>query len=194
MESASGTTPGATANVSVGPTDLEVPAGENGKLGNGTFFEITGLFPGLYQPPYIALPKGWVVSHMRYGGVELVNGPIVVDGSSQLEITITDQFGSVVGTVLDKKQELLPATVALVPDAAGESIYRPQSHLIQRDEVDDNGNYKFQWVLPGSYTVVPLYGDKCNSYDDLKTVREHPQGYKAIKVEPGKTVQVTLVR
>jgi uncharacterized GH25 family protein len=112
----------------------------------GRFMIPKPLPPGIYSLEVVEskLPEGCFVQAVKLAGQQININAFEIRGSSELEIVLSTTAGQITGSVTDDDGKPFPnASVTLIP-AAPES--RPVKHT-----ADDDGNFQFTNLRPGSY-------------------------------------------
>jgi hypothetical protein len=136
----------------------------------GGRFHSEGVAQGEYWPQIMGLPDGYAVTSVLFGNAGTTGRPISLYGPGELTFVVTSKPGGIVGTVRDHNQVAVKdAEVLLIPDASADQPY-PQTG---RSLSGDSGEFRFRNVPPGNYTI---------------------EGAPAFKVQPGETVNITVLR
>ena len=154
------------------------------KITAGATFEIDGLRPGQYFLSSNAAP-GWVISKMEFGKADAVHQMFTLDDVSVLDVTLTRGFGTVEGSLTGGNKPVDNAMVVLVPEPLPEDAW---VNSFPWNNLDENGNYEFKFVVPGRYRIIPFYGSNLDRSHELAAIREHAQGYHDVTVLSGKTI------
>jgi hypothetical protein len=178
------------ANVSV--TLLPTPGGSNlaqiwtrpiaGRRGS---FEIVGAEATTYSVDINAYGR-YVVSATS-GSTDLLHTDLVVgaDGSAEpIEITLASDGGDVSGTV-HLPGGMNGATVLLVPE-------RAPAGQVRSANVEANGEFQFEQVRPGDYSLLALeHGDDLE-YQNPDVLSSYSSSATRISVSPKQQVKATL--
>ena len=161
-----------------------VPAAPNGA------FWLTGL-PGEYSVRPL-VPAGYAVKEIRYGGGKYLNSLIPVRGEtpdSSLTIMLSDQPGSVTGSVVDSQGKPAAARIVLAPDPLPAGF---DFRAFRVAKNDDKGTFVFSGLAPGRYKAVALTGDDRKRDHDLAILGDQFRAADAFEVTAGQSVNVGL--
>ena len=137
----------------------------------GGQFHAEGVARGEYWPELDGLPDGYAVADVLFDNATTAGKPISLDGPADITFVVTSKAGAVVGTVRDQNQAVVKgAEVSLVPEAYRNITDPP---VVMRVLSGASGEFKFKNLAPGNYTI---------------------EGAAPFKVQPGETVNISVVR
>ncbi len=108
------------------------------------------------------VPSGYTATAIRYGGGNYLNSLLPLNGGtpdSSLTIVLSDQPGSVTGTLVDGNQKPVAAKVVLAPDSLPANF---DFRALRVGKTDDKGAFVLNGVAPGSYKAIAMTGDDRN--------------------------------
>ena len=161
--------------------------GNVGSVGGGTVredltFELSGIH-GEVLFEASGLPRGWVVTAVRYRGADVTDTSVTVATSTQpdLEVHISPRSGQVVARPVDDEGRPMPGAIALIMPAKGDR-FSLQSAFGPSKPQEDGLNV---WhVRPGEHLLVAI-----NIADLMQIVRD-PARVAALR-QTGRLVRVT---
>ena len=162
-----------------------------------TRFRIPNVLEGDYRLRWESsneLPPGVYLKSVSFGPVDALNNSIHIDQRTRdrLEVVLGANAGGVTGTVVDRERK--PAAgvrVVLIPDAAP----RQRNDLYQNTFSDESGNFRFERIPPGSYSLFAWEDIEDGLWRDAEFLRRHAGSGKSLHiVEGGRgTVEVVVV-
>jgi protocatechuate 3,4-dioxygenase beta subunit len=157
--------------------------------GNG-YFRLTAL-PGDYSVLPVA-PSGYAATELRYGGANYLNSLIPMNGDSidsSLTVVLSDQPGTVGGSILDGEQKPIPAKVVLVPDPLPPNF---DLWAIRVVSTDKDGTFAFRGLAPGRYKAVALTGDARRRDHDFAILGDKLSSTEAFEIVAGQSLSVNV--
>jgi hypothetical protein len=147
--------------------------------------------PGEYSVLPV-VPAGYAVTELRYGGANYLNSLIPMRSDSidsSLTIVLSDQPGSIGGSILDGEQKPIPAKVVLVPDPlpAGFDLW-----AIRVVSTDKDGTFAFRGLAPGKYKAVALTGDDRKRDHDFAILGDKLSSTEAFEGVAGQSLSVNV--
>ncbi len=138
------------------------------------------------------IPAGYAVTELRYGGANYLNSLIPMKGDSidsSLTIVLSDQPGTVGGSILDGEQKPIPAKVVLVPDPlpAGFDLW-----AIRVASTDKDGTFALRGLAPGRYKAAALTGDDRKRDHDFAILADKLNAADAFEVAAGQSLSVNV--
>jgi len=117
--------------------------------GDGTFI-LDDVGVGSYQIAVRQLPAGTYLKSVRMGGDEVTGRAVTINGGDLIEVIVSADAAQIGGTVEDDQNHRVPrAVVVLTP----EPPRLEQGHLYQTTTTNENGEFSFQNLGPGAYSV-----------------------------------------
>jgi hypothetical protein len=147
--------------------------------------------PGDYSVQPV-IPSGYAATEVRYGGANYLNSLIPMKGDSldsSLTIVLSNQPGSVTGSVLDGEQKPLAAKIALVPDPLPTLF---DFRAIRVAKTDKQGAFSITGLAPGRYRAVTLTGDDRKRDHDLEILGDKLRTADAFEIGAGQSVSLNL--
>ena len=138
------------------------------------------------------VPAGYAVTELRYGGANYLDSLIPMKGDSidsSLTIVLSDQPGSVGGSILDGEQKPVPAKVVLVPDPLPPNF---DLWAIRVASTDKDGTFAFRGLAPGRYKAVALTGDDRKRDHDFAILGDKLSSTEAFEVVAGQSLSVNV--
>jgi hypothetical protein len=138
------------------------------------------------------VPSGSTATEVRYGGANYLNSLIPMKGDSldsSLTIVLSDQPGSVAGSVLDREQKPVPAKIALVPDPLPPGF---DFRAIRVSKTDKQGAFSINGVGPGRYKAVALTGADRQQDHDLAILGDKLRAAGSFEVGAGQSVSIDV--
>lgn len=157
--------------------------------GNGHF--VLSALPGDYSVLPV-VPAGYAVTELHYGGANYLNRLIPMKGDSidsSLTIVLSDQPGTVGGSILDAEQKPVPAKVVLVPDPLPADF---DLWAIRVAVPDKDGAFAFRGLAPGRYKAVTLTGDDRKRDHDFAILGDKLNSADAFEVVAGQSVSANV--
>lgn len=162
------------------PAQIRVELAENEGLGLGPprsarveasgAFRLTGVTPGVWAVSAAPLPKGAWIKSVFFNGRETPAGTVELTGSSAAAMRIVLAPGAQLSGTVTRGGQPTRATVLLVPNAAD---LRARAIDYANAASDDQGNFVFNGVRPGSYKLLAFEDIEPNAWLDpefLKSV------------------------
>ena len=161
---------------------------EQGRVKKDGTFEIKSVKDGHYAVTVWGLEHNWYVKSVRLGGDEILEkGLQLEEGSSggTLAVVVSSASAQLEGTVSDQDGPMIGARVRIAPET--ETPYnQSRSHS---ERTDQNGHFSLTGVAPGIYRVFAKYPASSGS----GTLRSDPQ-IVTLSERDRKTVQLTIVK
>ncbi|HEY3840589.1 MAG TPA: carboxypeptidase-like regulatory domain-containing protein [Bryobacteraceae bacterium] len=165
-----------------GQTD-SIPAAPNGE------FWLTDA-PGDYSVRPV-VPSTYAVSEIRYGGGNYLNSLIPFDADTPdqtIAIILTDQPGSVSGSLIDNQQKPIAAKVILAPEPLPPNFDFRALHVASTDK---NGSFSVNSLTPGRYKAAVLTGDDRKRDHDLAVLNDKFATADAFEITAGQSLTIT---
>jgi len=159
-------------------------------IATGTPFTISYV-PGETYDLFIEnLPPGYYVEHVRMGGFEIEPSGFRPEGGAMpnLQVVLSAEGAVVQGIVSDGPDRVAQgATVVLIPNPAHGRVQEYQATI-----TNQLGQYAFQGVTPGSYSVVSWWDQPLCEIYNLASVGEcYSQGFR-VAVDEGDIERLDL--
>jgi len=154
----------------------------NGQRGR---MEIYGAEPGTYSVEITAYGK-YVVSAIS-GSTNLLTDPLVVSSDGQaepIELLLAGDGGMVSGSV-QTSEPINGATVLLIPD-------RTSAGLVQSAALSGSGDFQFEQVRPGNYSLIALEKGDELEYQNPEALSRYLSRATQITVASKQQVQANL--
>jgi hypothetical protein len=138
------------------------------------------------------VPSGYAVTEVRYGGTNYLNSLIQMKGDTpdpSLTIVLTDQPGSIAGSILDGQQKPIPAEIALAPDPLPANFDFRTIRVVKNDK---NGAFSIGGLAPGRYKAAALTGDDRERDHDMALLGDRLRVVDAFEVIAGKAVTINV--
>jgi hypothetical protein len=155
-------------------------------------FTVEGILEGDYQVRLTNLSEGVYVKSIRYGGDDVLNGSLHLDGraADRLDVVLATNPGTLTGTVVSRNGESLAnAAVALVPDAA----HRQRADLYRSAYTDDAGRFQLKGIPPGDYSAFAWEDIEEGLWRDPDFIRRSEAAGKPVRVVEGGGVNIQVV-
>lgn len=155
-------------------------------------FSVENVWPRDYQFRVIQAGRTPWVKSARFGGEDVLNGPVRVDGElkgRQLEIVLGPNTATVDAMVVDGNQR--PASgvlVIVVPDVAR----RNRSQAYRTATTDADGRAHIDGLAPGEYTLFASESVEAGAWQDPAVIRRHESRGTVVRVSEGATQTITL--
>jgi hypothetical protein len=157
---------------------------------DGTF-TLHDLAPRRYQFQVTGLPPDAYVASARYGGRNVLNGGLLVDGSSSglLDVFLSSPGGTVAGVVQDAKGDVVAdSDVALVQlPARGETVVPAMT-----TRADQYGRFSLRGVSPGEWTILAWEDVESGAYLNSEFVKGLERRAMKVKVDVGTDTNVNV--
>jgi len=147
--------------------------------------EIYGAEPGQYSVEITAYGK-YVVSATS-GSTNLLTDPLMVSSDGQaepIEIVLASDGGNVSGSV-QASEPINGATVLLIPD-------RSSAGQVQSAALSGSGDFQFEQVRPGNYSIIALEKGDDLEYQNPETLSRYLPRATQITVASKQQVQANL--
>ncbi len=167
-----------------GGVSTPIPAAATGE------FWLSGMSGDYSVQP--VLPAGYAATEVRYGSANYLNSLIPLTGGSpdsSLTIVLTDQTGSVAGTIVDRDSKPVPAEIALVPDPLPETFDFRAIRVVRNDQT---GAFALSGLAPGRYRAAALTGDDRKRDHDMAILGEKIRAAEPFEVVAGQSVNISL--
>jgi hypothetical protein len=167
-----------------GGLSTPIPAAPSGE------FWLTGV-PGEYSVQPV-VPAGYAATEIRYGGVNYLNSLIPMNGSSpdsSLTIVLTDQTGSVAGSIVDGDSKPVSAEIALVPDPLPAGFDFRAIRVVKNDS---KGAFAISGLAPGRYKAVALTGDDRKRDHDMAILGDKFRAADSFEVVAGQSLTINV--
>ena len=142
--------------------------------------------PGHYAIVNIrSIPDGCFVREVKFGGKEISRDDFEISASSQLEIILSNTAGKIAGSVLDADGKPVPgSSVTLIPpDGKSQPVKQP---------ADDDGNFQFTGVRPGTYKLFAWEEVDDDLWQDAGFRKSYESRATEITVGPSETKNAQL--
>jgi hypothetical protein len=159
---------------------------------DGTF-RVDNVSPGEYRVAMLASGGGNYIKEARFGGVDIMNAPLRLTGSTgeTLDILVGTARAQVTGVVLDTRSQAAPGMrVVLVPDRN-----RDRTELFRVVTTDQNGRFTITGVAPGDYKVFSWEALEQFAWFDPDVLTQFEAAGRAVHVtdSSGESVEVRLI-
>ncbi len=161
-----------------------IPAADTGQ------FWLSG-YSGDYSVQPV-VPAGFAVTEVRYGGANYLNSLVPMRGNvpdPNLTIMLTDQPGSVSGSIMDGDSKPIPAEIALVPDPLPANF---DFRAIRVAKNDAKGVFVISGIAPGRYKAVALTGEERKRDHDLAILGDKLRLIDSFEVVTGQSISVNI--
>ncbi len=138
------------------------------------------------------VPSGYAVTEIRYGGANYLHSLIPMRGGtldSSLTIVLSDQPGSVTGTLVDGNQKPVAAKIVLAPDPLPANFDFRALRVVKNDE---KGAFVFSGVAAGQYKAIVLTGDDRKRDHDLALFGDRLRAADAFEVIAGQSLSISI--
>ena len=138
------------------------------------------------------VPAGYAATEIRYGGANYLNSLIPIRGDtldSSLTVVLTDQPGSVTGSIVDGDSKPVAAKVVVVPDPIPAGI---DFRAIRVVSTDKQGAFAFTGIAPGRYKAVALTGDDRRRDHDMALIGPRLGPADSFEVVAGQGVSINV--
>ncbi|HXS96779.1 MAG TPA: carboxypeptidase-like regulatory domain-containing protein [Candidatus Limnocylindrales bacterium] len=168
---------------------IQGPASAGAVSDSAGKFTFSRLYPGSWSISAInSLPDGCYVRELKFRDQEISWDRFDISASGPLEILLSTTAAQIAGTVSDTDGKPFPiSTVVLIP-ADGKTRSAKQT-------VDDNGNFRFTHLRPGTYKLFAWQ----EVDDDLWPDAEFRKKYEnravdvTVAARESKTVQLRVI-
>ncbi|HET9219418.1 MAG TPA: carboxypeptidase-like regulatory domain-containing protein [Terriglobia bacterium] len=148
-------------------------------IGADGTFRIVGMREGEFTAQVAALPPGFYVKSIQYGGSDILNNPFRFSGSASGSVDVIVRPGSarVSGVVTDARSQIAPGVQAvLVPEQ------RTRTDLYRTATTDQTGRFNFTNVTPGQYRIFCWEAFEPGMQFDPEALKKSEQQGKLIQV------------
>jgi hypothetical protein len=151
-------------------------------------FQWTGLMPGTYSVQFSGdeVPELYL-KYVRIGASNL-DGSFRLTGPASVEVVVSPKSGIIEGVVVDHDQPASNATVVVVP----EEKYRKLAQHFHSSSTDQNGNFTFRGLAPGSYTVFAWQDVDEDLYRDAGFLKAQESNGLSVKVDEESRQKIQL--
>ena len=151
------------------------------------------LVPGAFMFPVNApaLLKDVYLKSIRLGDVDVLNGPLHLDGPvpQLLEIVIGTATGTLEGVVVGPDRQPLPnVTIALMPERAR----RNRVDLVKSTSSDSSGRFRLAGLPPGDYIAFAIDGPDDGEWRNPESVAAREGQSLAVRIAVGPATPVEL--
>jgi hypothetical protein len=159
-------------------------------------FQLSELSGELYRIVVNGLPDGFYVKSIRSAetDVQIAGLDLTAGASAPLEIVVSPNAGSLIGTVLDPKTQkpVAGATVVLVPQ---EKARRTRESFYRTASTDMAGHFTFKNLIPGDYRAFCWEDVPYGSWMDPDFLTPQESRGTAVTVSEGspQSLQLTLI-
>jgi len=155
---------------------------------DGTF-QIAGLREGEFMVQAGALPVGFYVKSINYGGSDVLNAPFKFSGSASgtMDVVLRSGLGRITGVVSDARSQGVARVLAvLIPQQ------RDRSDLYRTSTTDQTGQFNFANVVPGSYRIFSWEAFEQGMQYDPDLLKKHEQQGRVVQVTESTEQKVDL--
>lgn len=150
-------------------------------------FTIRGVAPGRYRLTVMGgLPAGFTLQSAMFGGRDILDIPLEVDGSRNFDggiVSFSTGRTEISGIILDESSRAAPGfTVMAFP--ADERLWTPDSRRIQATQPASDGRYVFRNLPPGDYRLIAVQDVEVGRWFDPGYLRQLA-GFATITLGPG---------
>jgi hypothetical protein len=159
-----------------------------GRVKKDGTFEVSSVNNGNYAIAVEGLDNNWYVKSARLGGDEILEKGLQLEkgrSGGRLEVVVSSASAQLEGSVSDHDGSVIGAHVRIAPDP--ETPYN-RSHL-HSVRTDQSGHFFLAGLAPGTYRVLAKYSASPGS----GTLRSDPQ-IVTLSEHDYKTVQLTIVK
>ncbi len=138
------------------------------------------------------VPAGYAATEVRYGGANYLNSLIPMNGGStdsSLTIVLTDQTGSVTGSILDRDSKPVSAEIALLPDPLPANFDFRAIRVVKNDA---KGAFTLSGLAPGRYKAVALTGDDRKRDRDMAILGDKVRAADAFEIVAGQSLTINV--
>jgi hypothetical protein len=177
------------------PETGPMPMGGGGQLAarlqqNGTF-ALQQVGQGDYRLVVDGMPRNHYLKAARLGSADVLNEGLRIDDppSSQLEIVIGADAGTLDGTVLDQRQQpAINVAVVLIP----EPPLRHRNDLYRTVSSDANGRFHAEGIPPGTYKAFAWEVVDPGAWQDPEFIRTYESLGKPFRISEGGPANLEL--
>jgi hypothetical protein len=171
-------------------TDTRYPGGG---ITNGGAFSIPNVANGRFRIEVSGLPAGVYLTSVRYGGAEVIDSGIDIDGSPQGPVDLylggSGSIGTLEGVVKGRNDQPAGNSVVVIAPAPNR---RGNPTLFRTLITDQAGLFSVRGLLPGEYTVFAWEDGDAGTYQNPEVLKDfESRGVKAT-VERGSSNHVDV--
>ena len=174
--------------ISFSGIDEDEQLGGQGRVKKDGTFEIRSVNDGNYAISVWGLENNWYVKSVRLGGDEILEKGLQLEkggSGGRLEVVVSSASAQLDGSVSDHYGAVIGAHVRVAPEP--ETPYnRSRSHSVRTDQ---SGHFSLTGLAPGTYRVLAKYPASPGS----GTLRSDPQNV-TLSEHDHKAVQLTIVK
>ena len=159
-------------------------------------FELAGL-TGTRRLQLVAAPPGWALEAVRVNDLDVTDQPLAFGGPEgslwNVEVVLTDRFGTVTGTVTDERGRPVAATV-IVYSTDPDKRY-PSSRFTRRTGAGTSGTFSLRGLPAGQYyaaAVLRVPSDGADAWQDLQYLDALSIRASATSISNGSTTTIRL--
>jgi len=168
--------------------DEDQQLGVQGRVKRDGTFEIRSVNDGNYAISVWGLENNWYVKSIRLGGNEILEKGLQLEkggSGGRLEVVVSSASAQLEGSVSDDDGSVIGAHVRIAPEP--ETPYnRSRSHSVRTDQ---SGHFSLTGLAPGTYRLLAKYPASPGS----STLRSDPQ-IVTLSEHDHKAVQLTIVK
>jgi len=148
--------------ISAMPADLDrTPGGQtaHARFDEDHRFELTRIHgPRRLQAP--RLPAGWMLKSVIVNGVDVTDEPLAFGRDDQsledVEVVLTNQATRVIGHIAETR-DVAPSDLAVLAFSSRRDQWYLNTRYIRRTVASNTGNFTFDGLPPGEYSLVASY-------------------------------------
>jgi hypothetical protein len=180
-------------NLWLQPED-EMPGGSSAQIRAGGSFVVHDLQEGNYRVRLGGYPEQFYLKTARLGGADVLDsGLSIVHGQApgSLELELTQNGGSVSGTVLQGQSPAAAAYVILVPDPPN----RKRQELYSAKTSDQFGRFTMLGLPPGDFKLFAFEDMEAGAAEDPEFLKPYESRGKPVHIQEKQeqTVQLELI-
>lgn len=160
-------------------------------------FTTVGMPPGNYFVRVTGSPVGWMFKTATYGGRDIADHPLELNGSdaSGVVITFTDRWTGVRGFVTQSSGRVSTDAIVVLFPTESQFWALPNARRIKSARATRTGEYVINSVPVGSYYIVAVPDEQAGDWRDPKFLQMLVSGATQIAIHDGeKRVQNLQLR
>jgi hypothetical protein len=129
-------------------------AGLPSRINEDGTFKIEGINPGRFAVMVTALPQGYYVKSVRFGGADVTHAALDLTSAAggSLDVLVSDKGSEVSGSVHNEKNESMAGLIVALWTKDPE-LGSPENG-VRTASADQNGSFQFKGLPPGEYYLA----------------------------------------